>query len=48
MLDGQYSTYGNEGAYKNTWSIRPTALTDMYDECKQGNDPKNKKIQQDK
>ena len=29
MLDGQYSTYGNEGAYKNTWSIRPTALTDM-------------------
>ena len=33
MLDGQYQTYGNEGAYKNSWSIRPTALTDMYDEC---------------
>ena len=47
MLDGQYSTYGNEGAYKNTWSIRPTALTDMYDECKGGNDPEDKKTQQD-
>jgi hypothetical protein len=43
MLDGQYSTYGNEGAYKNTWSIRPTALTDMYDECKGGNAPEDKK-----
>ena len=43
MLDGQYSTYGNEGAYKNTWSIRPTALTDMYDECKGGNGPEDKK-----
>jgi hypothetical protein len=34
MLDGQYATYGNEGAYKNSWSIRPDYLNKMYDECK--------------
>jgi hypothetical protein len=44
MLDGQYGTYGNEGAYKNTWSIRPTRLTDMYNECKGGNTPEEKNI----
>jgi hypothetical protein len=36
MLDGQYSTYGNTGAYKNSWSIRPDYLNQMYDECKGG------------
>jgi len=34
MLDGQYATYGNEGAYNNSWSIRPNYLNQMYDECK--------------
>ena len=36
MLDGQYSTYRNTGAYKNSWSIRPDYLNQMYDECKGG------------
>jgi hypothetical protein len=33
MLDGQYSTYGNEGAYEKSWSFRPKYLNTMYDEC---------------
>jgi hypothetical protein len=42
MLDGQYKTYGNEGAYKNSWSIRPTALSDMYNDCTGGDTPEEK------
>jgi hypothetical protein len=42
MLDGQYKTYGNEGAYNNSWSIRPTALTDMYNDCTGGDQPEEK------
>jgi len=34
MLDAQYQTYGNKGAYRNSWSKRPAVLNAMYDECK--------------
>ena len=42
MLDGQYKTYGNEGAYNNSWSIRPITLTDMYNDCTGGDTPEEK------
>lgn len=34
MLDAQYQTYGNKGAYQNSWGKRPRVLNAMYDECK--------------
>jgi len=33
MIDGQYQTYSNKGAYVNSWGKRPKVLSDMYDEC---------------
>ena len=34
MLDGQYKTYSNKGAYTKSWAKRPQVMSDMYDECK--------------
>lgn len=33
MIDGQYKTYSNKGAYTKSWSFRPLYMGDMYDEC---------------
>lgn len=33
MIDGQYQTYSNKGAYENSWGKRPEVMSDMYDEC---------------
>lgn len=33
MIDGQYQTYSNKGAYDNSWGKRPEVMSDMYDEC---------------
>lgn len=33
MIDGQYRTYSNKGAYTSSWGKRPQVLSDMYDEC---------------
>ena len=48
MLNGQYKTLESwrPRAYKNTWSFRPTAINDMYDECISGQekDSKPKKL----
>jgi hypothetical protein len=34
MIDGQYKTYSNKGAYAKSWAKRPQVMSDMYDECK--------------
>ena len=33
MIDGQYRTYSNKGAYQNSWGKRPKVMEDMYYEC---------------
>lgn len=33
MIDGQYRTYSNKGAYENSWGKRPKVMEDMYHEC---------------